>query len=248
MNWKYFFSTLLVAALAATGCSKDEPQPATAIPSPAPAVAPAERDSSSGAERAAANNVAASQPSAPAANSAPRIVSVTLEPVPAYPGTTITAEIVSSDPDDDLVTYHVQWLRNNEPVDGDFEELDTTGFSKGDLIALVVTPTDGEQEGEPGKSLPLLLHNRPPEIASLPTGMVDGRFVYQVEATDPEGDPLTFSLEGAPQGMEIDPQSGLIDWQVPPTLSGNYAIKILVSDGDAKAYQTFGLTFSQQQQ
>jgi len=37
-------------------------------------------------------------------------------------------------------------------------------------------------------------------------------FVYDVDATDPDGDALTFSLVAAPSGMTIDPASGLVRW------------------------------------
>ena len=52
----------------------------------------------------------------------------------------------------------------------------------------------------------------PPSITSTPitTAIVDQPYTYDVEATDPDsGDLLTFSVDTAPAGMTIDPQTGV---------------------------------------
>src|SRR5262249_50849164 len=47
------------------------------------------------------------------------------------------------------------------------------------------------------------------------TTAVAGRtYTYPVKALDPDNDPLTYSLPIAPQGMAIDPTSGVITWDV----------------------------------
>ena len=40
-------------------------------------------------------------------------------------------------------------------------------------------------------------------------------YQYQVQAIDPDGDPLTYALTTEPAGMTIDATSGLIHWNVP---------------------------------
>jgi hypothetical protein len=44
------------------------------------------------------------------------------------------------------------------------------------------------------------------------TTVIPGLYVYDVDATDPEGDPITYSLTQAPAGMTIDPTTGQISW------------------------------------
>jgi large repetitive protein len=55
--------------------------------------------------------------------------------------------------------------------------------------------------------------NTAPTITSTPrTSTRQGNlYTYQVQATDPEGDRLTYSLVNPPSGMQI--QNGLIAWQ-----------------------------------
>jgi hypothetical protein len=56
-------------------------------------------------------------------------------------------------------------------------------------------------------------------------------YSYQVTATDPDGDPLTFKLLIAPPDMIIDPQSGLIEWYVTSKQLGIHDVTVEVSDG-----------------
>lgn len=45
-------------------------------------------------------------------------------------------------------------------------------------------------------------------------------FQLRLRATDPDGDPLVFSLPNAPEGMTVDPVTGLIEWLPGPVLLG----------------------------
>jgi hypothetical protein len=57
---------------------------------------------------------------------------------------------------------------------------------------------------------------------------VGGAYAYLVRATDPDGDPLTYSLVTAPAGMSID-ATGLVRWS--PAATGSYPVTIRVDDG-----------------
>ena len=153
----------------------------------------------------------------PGSNTPPRVTSVRLIPGLVYPGTKVKVEVEGEDREGDEITFRYRWKRNSEFLpDADSDELDTTGFKKGDLVAVMVIPFDGMMEGDPGISRTLVVANRPPRIESFPpTELRDGVFAYRVKAVDPDGDALTFSLEQSPPGMTIDPASGLVEWKVP---------------------------------
>src|SRR5262249_25574107 len=70
-------------------------------------------------------------------------------------------------------------------------------------------------------------------ITSVPPtrGAFNTPYVYTVRATDPEGDPVTFSLPTAPTGMAIDSQTGFIQWTPSTTQSGNQNVVIHADDG-----------------
>lgn len=91
------------------------------------------------------------------------------------------------------------------------------------------------QVGQPGPA------NQPPIITStaITTATVGQAYSYDVDATDPDGDSLTYFLVG-PAGMTIDFLSGLITWT--PTTSGNYNVTVSVLDGRLFATQSFTIT------
>ncbi|MBE3086158.1 MAG: carboxypeptidase regulatory-like domain-containing protein, partial [Bacteroidetes bacterium] len=84
--------------------------------------------------------------------------------------------------------------------------------------------------------------NHAPTITSTPitTVTVDDLYVYGVNATDPDGDTLTYSLTTKPTGMTINSTTGLINWT--PTSTGDYDITVRVSDGSLFDTQSFTIT------
>ena len=109
--------------------------------------------------------------------------------------------------------------------------MDTTGFSRGDAIAVSVTPHDRGSHGKEQLSELLTLANCPPKFTSSAQGILaQGQFGYVASAVDPENDPFIFWLESAPPGMTIDEKTGRIQWEVPAASAGVYRVKVLVKD------------------
>jgi YD repeat-containing protein len=75
--------------------------------------------------------------------------------------------------------------------------------------------------------------NRSPEITTSPNreALVDRPYTYAVDATDPDGDPLTFTLLIAPVGMAIDAHTGAISWSPLAGDFGNQSVIVQVEDG-----------------
>lgn len=83
--------------------------------------------------------------------------------------------------------------------------------------------------------------NAPPRIVSTaPTTITQGRpYRYDVQAIDPEGTPLSFSVNGV-AGMTID-QLGRLSWET--TQAGEYAVSVTATDqAGISTTQTFNLT------
>ncbi|MBN2477067.1 MAG: PEP-CTERM sorting domain-containing protein [Pirellulales bacterium] len=76
----------------------------------------------------------------------------------------------------------------------------------------------------------------PPTFTNLPTGVIDlgnyGTDVYDLDATEPDGDQMTFSLTSGPAGVEIDAMTGVVTWPGVHTPDGLYDIGVMVSDKD----------------
>ena len=88
--------------------------------------------------------------------------------------------------------------------------------------------------------------NEAPIITSTPitTATVGVAYTYDVGATDPDDDILTYSLITKPTGMTIDSTTGLIEWK--PTFGqvGDNAVTVGVSDGDLSVTQSFTIKVS----
>ena len=74
--------------------------------------------------------------------------------------------------------------------------------------------------------------NNPPVITSTPVTsvFVDEAYSYDVNATDADGDPLTYSLTTAPSGMTIAASTGVISWTPNAAQAGTHAVAVRVED------------------
>ncbi|MCC5876636.1 MAG: hypothetical protein JJU11_10500, partial [Candidatus Sumerlaeia bacterium] len=91
------------------------------------------------------------------------------------------------------------------------------------------------------ETLPAAGENGPPVIASTPEEYVlEGEdYVYQVVATDPDGDPITFALLDGPVGMTIS-STGLVEWLSADTYDFADLVVIEASDNQGNsATQSF---------
>jgi hypothetical protein len=179
-------------------------------------------------------------------NTPPVIRALTIQPSGAKVGDRLVATVDGSDIDGDEIRYTYRWSHNNQLiVEGEQGTLDTTGFSRGDVLAVSATPHDRGSHGKEQLSELLTLANRPPKFtSSAPAILTQGQFGYVASAVDPENDPLTFALESAPSGMTIDEKSGRIQWKVPAASAGVYRVKVLVKDDhQGWASQELDVTF-----
>jgi len=131
------------------------------------------------------------------------------------------------DKDGKPVSCKYEWSKNGEYA-GDTDRI--SGFRRGDRISVKITPCDGINYGQP-RILSAEINKSTPKLIESKQVSFDGNvLVYQVKAMDPDGYPITYSLIDAPQGMEIDKNSGLIKWLLPENASGNQSVNIKISD------------------
>jgi large repetitive protein len=90
--------------------------------------------------------------------------------------------------------------------------------------------------------------NQAPSITSTPkfTADINTKYQYQIVATDPENQQLTYALTTAPAGMVIDTTTGLITWDNPTLGTTNIQITATDTSG-AVAAQGYTLTGKQNQ-
>lgn len=131
----------------------------------------------------------------------------------------LTFEIVRSPQHGRIVQFN--------PATGDATYMPDANFSGTDSFEFVAV--DHETNGTPAslRSQPARVTivvapvNDPPQAGTgSPAAAIPGLvWQWDYSAVDPEGEPLAYSLEGAPQGMTIDPDTGKVRWDVPSTFT-----------------------------
>jgi hypothetical protein len=182
------------------------------------------------------------------ADTAPSVAKVSLAPQFIYRGVDITAEVEATDPDGDEVGYEYQWIINGEesPLQTG-KALKGDRFGRGDTVTVRVVPISGAGasalKGEPYTPFPVTIPNGPPAFTTTPPLEFNARvYSYRAEAVDPDGDPVSYALSAAPDGMEID-AAGAISWAVKKDQGGANEVEITADDGrGGKAFQRYTVT------
>jgi hypothetical protein len=116
-----------------------------------------------------------------------------------------------------------------------------SGFKRGDKVAVKITPFEGERPGSP-RTLTMDIQNTTPRVSETKEQKYEGKtFIIQINATDPDGDALSYELLSGPEGMTIDKKSGMINWPLKENNSGDYPVKVKITDGH-RGETTYQLT------
>jgi len=173
-------------------------------------------------------------------NAPPKITKVRILPEIFKPGDNLSVDATGSDIDGDEVKIAYEWMKNGQPA-GNSSQLDTT-LKRGDKITVKITPFDGEVYGQ-AVILNREIKNTPPIIIENNNFHFDGKiYTYQINATDPDGDALSYTLKQAPEGMVID-KTGLITWKVSEKNKDKFPVTVQVTDGQGgEALYSFNVT------
>lgn len=148
----------------------------------------------------------------------PEIAKVEIDPPAPTSSDFVRAIPVLTHPKMQFVKYTYRWFVNNEAVvDGDKKLLDKKQYKKGDSVYCLVKAVRGRYQSEEVESEKIVIGNSPPIINLSPVSAfeIPGEFKYQINAMDPDGDALTYTLM-EPQNREIylDSETGSISWNI----------------------------------
>ncbi len=219
----------MILLLLSLACS-DPPPPSAPAVQPEPAVEPAAADQDTGTRQASTNRD-------------PVITSISVTPARPTAHDDVVVEVTAVDPDGGHPRLDYTWTINGQEIFGlHSPELSHDRFSKGDELRLVVEASDGEVEVE-GSTRVIVVANTPPEILNKPGSLrkVEG---FKVQAEDLDDDPLSFRLEGEPEGMSIDARTGVLHYTGSEEAEGGaYQVTIYAEDDDGgSARWQFGIT------
>jgi len=175
-------------------------------------------------------------------------VHLDLVPQVAFPGQKLAVVVKTDESNREPPPLRFRWKVNGEVAkEGEDAEFSTDGLKRGDVIQVEGFMEEASEGLLIASSREVVLQNSPPTILSLPPEslIAPGRYLYRVKAVDPDGDSLTFRLEGeVPEGMTIDPSTGVIRWNFTKPPEEPLKVDIRVSDGHGgEAQQTYEIVF-----
>jgi hypothetical protein len=162
-------------------------------------------------------------------NNAPNIGTVTVQPQPPTGLEDLRVSASPTDPDGQLPIVTYQWAVNGTKLLGEGgPTLSRQRFHRGDVVTSLIIASDGQASST--ATTQITIQNAAPTITTRPefVSTIDG---LQMSAKDPDGDPLTWRLEGAPYGMTINPRSGEIAFKgAQVDQGGAFTVSVVVED------------------
>ena len=171
------------------------------------------------------------------ANNQPTITSVPV--TTAQEGVPYSYAVIAEDSDNDLLTYYL----DQSPIG---MTINTAGLIEWPsptvgTEAVSIRVEDG-QGGAVTQSYSLIVAaNQPPIITSTPgtAATIDAPYQYVVQASDPDGGALSYSLATAPLGMQIN--NNQITWT--PANAGSESVIVIVTDtAGGQTQQSYSIT------
>jgi hypothetical protein len=160
----------------------------------------------------------------------------------------LQAEVVPAPTAPKKLAYAYRWKVNDRIIpEAVGDSLILAPFKKGDLIAVTVTPNDGETHGLAVESPLVAVHAIAPSLELKARRQVrkPGQPIeLELAGVSPEGGPVSYSLEPPlVPGMTIDRASGKITWTLQPDQKGPFRFGAAVADDQGtKVTKTFDIT------
>ena len=158
-------------------------------------------------------------------NTPPRINRAGMVPALPKVGDILRIEVDAQDVDGDKIYYRYKWTLNNKHI-SDQDYLDTE-FKRDDMIVVEIITYDSESTGSK-IFVKNKIYNTPPAMTESGPDFDGKTYTYNINATDIDGDELTYEIIDGPKGMSIDP-AGKITWEAGSN-AGTYEFKVHVND------------------
>ena len=158
-----------------------------------------------------------------------KIVKVSITPANPTAADTLTATVEATGNVGIGPRYDYVWEIDGSEVTGAISERLEAGRAKRGHRVAVRATLSGSEPAVTSQSGTITIANQPPRLLSDATDLafVDG---YMLKAEDPDGEPLTWRLEGGPQGMSVDRRGILHYTGSADEKGGTYKVKIFAED------------------
>ena len=119
----------------------------------------------------------------------------------------------------------------------------TPGFTDSGNYSVKFTASDGSLFSEETITITVTNTNRKPVLDTIGSKSINegANLNFTVTGNDPDGDTLTYSATGLPQGSSFDATTRIFSWTPTNTQSGSYNVTFMISDSDLSASETVSI-------
>lgn len=160
-------------------------------------------------------------------NSPPAVTRAVIMPDNPSALSRVSVHVTAEDDDSDIIFFRYAWIVNGKRA-GEGPELHEP-LKRGDRITVEVYPADGKDSGLP-VTLKTVAVNAPPVVKDGVDEFDGAVYRYRMNAVDPDGDTLAYSLGRGPSGMKLDAVTGVAAWEFGDA-AGEYPLEAAVTDG-----------------
>jgi hypothetical protein len=154
--------------------------------------------------------------------------------------TTVSLAVSATDPDGDAITFGATGLPPGLTIASPSGIISgSLSYTSAGTYNVTVAATDGALTVSGSFVWTVINVDRPPIVASIGhlSTLTGATVAVQASATDPDGDPFTYSAAGLPAGVVIDANTGLISGS--PAAANIYNVTVSANDGTLAASKMF---------
>jgi PKD repeat protein len=156
-------------------------------------------------------------------------------------GQPASLQLQGADANGDALTYTATGLPAGLQINAATGQIAGTPTTAG-TFGVTATVSDGSLSASRSFTWTIAVANTAPTLSTLSAqSTVEGEAaLIDVQASDPNGDALTYTATGLPPGLQIESTTGRISGT--PTAPGAYTVTVVVSDGQLNAQRSFAWT------
>ena len=227
-------SGALLLCLALLACSQEQPSSSALNRETSKETSVADSASPPAVQASGVSSGARSEPSVTKNIGRPPVVEkVSLEPRSPVTGDQLRATVQATDPAGETIMFLYRWTIDGQVVQESAESILNSPLHRGGFVELEVIASNHVSSCSPARVSAFVGNASPTVRFSGQSLGSDNNYQANIEATDPEGDPIKFLLRNGPPGIYVDPATGAIRWMVRPEDTGtSYEVQIAAQDSE----------------
>jgi len=156
-------------------------------------------------------------------------------------GESLTFTVTAADADNDPISYLVESLPQGATFIGNTFSW-SPNYDQSGIYAVIFIASDGQLQDRQSIAITVDNYNRAPVFNEIGDQQVNeaSRLEFQISATDPDGNQLTYSVQNSPAGSTFTDDT--FNWTPGYDQAGAYEIIFWAGDGSTSAYQTVNIT------